>query len=243
MRIHLLYAFVLLVGQVRALVPNSAFGQRRAVPTRVYDGGISRGSLLRRAIVGTVALGSFSNEPERSGGVDISDGVVARRAQDIHLLGPITQVSCFTLGQAIRDAAATPNATEVRLHISSMGGSLVDAMAVVAAIEASPVPVNTFVSGYAASAAALIFCSGHVRTMHSTGSILIHEASTTLSGTEMALEKEMHNLNHFTSLMRQTFIRHSGGKLRESNLVPILQADRWIGADEAYRLGLVDVIV
>lgn len=70
----------------------------------------------------------------------------------------------------------------IRLYIMSYGGDVDYMWSLVSTIEASTTPVITVNMGVAASAAALIFLSGHKRYMFSRSKVVIHEGSARLAG-------------------------------------------------------------
>ena len=70
----------------------------------------------------------------------------------------------------------------IRIYIMSYGGDLDYMWAMVDIISASKTPVYTIDVGVAASAASLIFLSGHRRIMLPNSKVIIHEGSAAVSG-------------------------------------------------------------
>ena len=70
----------------------------------------------------------------------------------------------------------------IRIYIMSYGGDLDYMWAMVDIINASKTPVYTINIGVAASAASLIFISGHKRIMFPSSKVIIHEGSAAMSG-------------------------------------------------------------
>ncbi len=70
----------------------------------------------------------------------------------------------------------------IGIYIFSYGGDVDVMWSVIDTIEASATPVYTFNMGVAASAACLIFLSGHRRFMMKRAKIVIHEGSARMSG-------------------------------------------------------------
>lgn len=70
----------------------------------------------------------------------------------------------------------------IRLLIHSPGGSVAYMWGLIDTIEASKTPVETVNMGLAASAAAIIFLSGHKRRMMPRSRMLIHEGSARMAG-------------------------------------------------------------
>ncbi len=70
----------------------------------------------------------------------------------------------------------------IRIYIFSYGGDVDVMWSIIDTIEASATPVYTYNLGVAASAACLIFLSGHKRYMMKRARIVIHEGSARMSG-------------------------------------------------------------
>ena len=70
----------------------------------------------------------------------------------------------------------------IKIYIISYGGDLDYMWAMVDIINASQTPVYTINIGVAASAASLIFISGHKRIMLPNSKVIIHEGSAAMSG-------------------------------------------------------------
>ena len=65
----------------------------------------------------------------------------------------------------------------IRLHISSYGGEVYGAMAMVGAMKQSELPVETYAYGLVASAALLIFVNGDNRNVSSMARLMYHSMS------------------------------------------------------------------
>ena len=70
----------------------------------------------------------------------------------------------------------------IKLYIMSYGGNIDYMWALLDAIRLSRTPVHTINVGVAASAAALLFMSGHVRFMLPNAKVMIHEGSAQFAG-------------------------------------------------------------
>lgn len=99
-------------------------------------------------------------------------------------------IDCMSIERMIlrwnmEDAAngiAPEDRKPIRLLIHSYGGELDYMWGLIDMIEASVTPVHTVNVGRAASAASLIFMSGHKRFMLPHAAVLIHEGSASMSG-------------------------------------------------------------
>lgn len=70
----------------------------------------------------------------------------------------------------------------IKIYVMSYGGDVDSMWMLIDAIRASQTPVYTINCGVAASAAAIIFVSGHVRYMMPNAKVVIHEGSAQISG-------------------------------------------------------------
>ena len=70
----------------------------------------------------------------------------------------------------------------IKIYVMSYGGDVDSMWMLIDAIKASTTPVHTINCGVAASAAASIFISGHVRYMMPNAKVVIHEGSAQFAG-------------------------------------------------------------
>ena len=75
-----------------------------------------------------------------------------------------------------------PERKPIRIFIMSYGGNVDNMWVLIDTISASQTPVYTVNCGVAASAAASIFISGHVRFMMPNAKVVIHEGSAQFAG-------------------------------------------------------------
>jgi ATP-dependent Clp protease protease subunit len=70
----------------------------------------------------------------------------------------------------------------IKIYVMSYGGEVDSMWMLIDAIKASTTPIHTINCGVAASAAASIFISGHVRYMMPNAKVVIHEGSAQFAG-------------------------------------------------------------
>ena len=106
----------------------------------------------------------------------------------------------------------------IKIYIMSYGGDLDYMWAMVDIINASQTPVYTINIGVAASAASLIFISGHKRIMLPNSKVIIHEGSAAMAGDAVKVmdatdsyRKELKRMKDYiltkTRIPQQTLIR------------------------------------
>lgn len=77
---------------------------------------------------------------------------------------------------------AVENRKPIYLYIQSLGGELTSMWTLLDMMNMSKTPIYTINMGVAASAASLIFMTGHKRFMFQSATVLIHEGSAQLQG-------------------------------------------------------------
>jgi ATP-dependent protease ClpP protease subunit len=102
------------------------------------------------------------------------------------------------------------NLDVINLVINSEGGDLVAAIALVEVIQASVIPVRTIVIGECASAALVIFMSGHQRVVTPTASLLSHQLSSGGEGTYSNMKATMKAMTMYHDLMVSHYEKFTG---------------------------------
>jgi ATP-dependent Clp protease protease subunit len=132
----------------------------------------------------------------------------------------------------------------VRIQISSYGGSVYDMFGIIDRIKASPCEVHTCGYGKIMSAATLILSSGDQRTIGKDAWLMVHQLSDVM--TRKKLDEQINDVQHNQALMKQMYARYeefSGGKTKARDWEKLCKKDRYITAERALELGLVDHVV
>lgn len=103
------------------------------------------------------------------------------------------------IGQQINHMAQ--NGKPIYLVINSPGGSVLDGAAIINAIQASPVPVNTICLQLCASMAALIHQYGNQRYMADRSLLMFHEAAGGFQGYFNHMKSRLAVLDRYTQKM------------------------------------------
>ena len=132
----------------------------------------------------------------------------------------------------------------LNLIITSPGGDLNAAFALIDVIRGSSIPVRTIGLGQIASAGLMIFIAGHkgMRMLTPNTSILSHQYSWGAYGKEHELFATVKEFDLTTAKMIEHYKKCSGiteKKIREVLLPP---QDVWLSPQEAKKLGLCDDI-
>ena len=131
----------------------------------------------------------------------------------------------------------------IYLHINSLGGYVFDALAAVDTIKNSKIPITSIIEGCAASAATLISIVANKRKMTKNSSILIHQLSGGTWGTFEQMKDDNENNIYLDKLMKEIYISHTNGKLKEKKLKKVLKRDIWWDPKKCKKLGLIDEII
>lgn len=169
---------------------------------------------------------------------------------NIYFYGSLNQQSSKALKDALNELISTSILFEnkydtksppIKLHIQSEGGSLLHSMYLVDIIKNSPIPIHTYVEGFAASAATLISVSGHKRFITENSLMLIHQLSSGSSGKYNELSDGMENFNTFMQAIKKIYFTYT--KINPVELDELLKHDLWLSSDKCLEYGLVDEIV
>ena len=134
--------------------------------------------------------------------------------------------------------------SHLTLIISSYGGDLHAAFALIDMMRGSAIPVRTVGLGVIASAGLVTFISGEKghRTLTPNTAILSHQWSWGSFGKEHELMAGMKKFELTTERMMTVYRRSTGlsEKVIRANLLP--PEDIWLSAEEALKLKLCDTI-
>ncbi|TFF32174.1 head maturation protease, ClpP-related [Mucilaginibacter psychrotolerans] len=135
------------------------------------------------------------------------------------------------------DAAA---GADVEVHISSVGGSAFDAIAIYDLLKKYPGNVTTYIDALAASAASVVAMAGKKIVMSKYALLMIHKPMVGSGGNADELLKDVQMLNVVQSRLAQIYIDKSG--LDGVTVNSLINAVTWMTADQALNLGFVDAI-
>ena len=180
----------------------------------------------------------------------IDKTVITVDKNNIYFYGQVTAESCRILAEKLnllnQNAVVYKNTLKenpppINLHIQSPGGSLMNTFYIVDLISNLDTPVNTYVDGYAASAASLISVVGKKRYMTQNSLMLIHQLSSGNEGKFEELDDEMKNLSLFMNIVKKIYLTKTN--IKPIILEDILKHDIWLSSDQCKDLGLVDEII
>lgn len=133
--------------------------------------------------------------------------------------------------------------SDICLHISSPGGSVMAGLAVYDTMQLVPNDVATVAVGFAASMGQILLCAGTAGKRYALPSaqVVMHEGSAGLGGSAADVEIQADNLQATLDRMRGIISRHTGRSIEE--VVRDVGRDRWFDAEQARQYGFVDHVV
>lgn len=93
----------------------------------------------------------------------------------------------------------------IELIIQSEGGHVLDSLSAVSLIESSTVPVNSYILGFAASAATLISVAARHRSMSKRALMLVHQISGGMEGKAHEMVEEAKNVKTIMALVKSIY--------------------------------------
>ena len=135
------------------------------------------------------------------------------------------------------DAAA---GADVEVHISSVGGSAFDAIAIYDMLKKYPGKVTTYIDALAASAASIVAMAGKQIVMSKYALLMIHKPMVGSGGNADELLKDVQMLNVVQSRLAQIYMDKSG--LDGVTVNSLINSVTWMTADQALNLGFIDAI-
>ena len=192
--------------------------------------------------VGLVALGvTFGRRAVIGASVAsvASPAVVA--TPPVRLYGAVDQATCQKLVEELVFAdAEEATGGPINLRIQSLGGELMPTLFVLDCLDELRRPVHTYIDGYAASAATLISVSGDCRFMSKRSFVLLHELRTRIEGAYTSVMTDVLHSSELMQMMTRVYLEKT--RIGAADLRTLLMQDKWLNADDALRMGVVDSI-
>ena len=129
---------------------------------------------------------------------------------------------------------------DVEVHISSVGGSAFDAIAIYDLLKKYPGKVTTHIDALAASAASIVAMSGQTVAMSKYALLMIHKPMVGSGGNADELLKDVQMLNVVQSRLAQIYMDKTG--LDGVTVNSLINSVTWMTADQALDLGFIDQI-
>jgi ATP-dependent Clp protease, protease subunit len=132
---------------------------------------------------------------------------------------------------------------QVKVEISSYGGSVYDMLGIIGRLRSSSCHIITRGFGKIMSAATLILAAGDERLMDENAWLMMHEMSDKLKGTMSELEVELKHCRDLESQMYDMYEEFSKGVTKAATFKKLCAGkNHYIDAETTLKLGLVDRI-
>ena len=145
----------------------------------------------------------------------------------------------FTL-QSLKDSLGGGDYSNIELEIMSMGGDLIQALAIYDALRASPAKVKAKIVGSTASAGTVIAMAADEVEITENSNFLIHRAKTMAAGNSEDMDAAAEALAGFDEQLLNIYQKKTGK--RKSQISNLMKEDKWIKPAEAIEWGFVDKI-
>ena len=154
---------------------------------------------------------------------------------DTDCIGSGTLSSAYIQSQL--DAAA---GQDIEVHISSVGGSAFDAIAIYDLLKKYEGNVTTYIDALAASAASIVAMGGKIVIMSKYALLMIHKPMVGSGGNADELLKDVQMLNIVQSRLAQIYMDKTG--LDGVTVNSLINSVTWLSADQALDLGFIDQV-
>lgn len=136
--------------------------------------------------------------------------------------------------------AQHPNAKEIKVYINSLGGSVMEGIAIYNQLKRHAAKKTVYIDGFACSIASVIAMAGDTVIMPKNTVMMIHNAWTIAMGNSSELRKAADDLEIINQASRQAYLEKSGGKITEEKLTELLDAETYLTAEQCIAYGFAD---
>ena len=154
--------------------------------------------------------------------------------------GQETDTSYQSVVEALNDLSE--DVSDLCVHINSYGGEVAEGVAIYNALKSHSAKVTTVCEGFACSIASVIFMAGDERIMRDSSLLMLHNASMPAHGDANAHRKAADDLDVITELSKTAYLNHATEALTREKLTGIMDAETWIGPEQALEWGLATEI-
>jgi ATP-dependent protease ClpP protease subunit len=166
----------------------------------------------------------------------------------LYLYGLIAAPSWWSGDDAISAAAVLEllsridPASELIVRLNSEGGDVFQGVAIYNALARWKARVEVHIDALAASIASVIACAGDHVVIAGNAMIMIHRAWTIADGDSPEFAKVSQTLAQVDETILNTYEARAGKKTPREQLAAMVDAETWMGPDEAVERGFADAI-
>ncbi len=149
-----------------------------------------------------------------------------------------------TSAEYIRKAIEKADAINgIELYINSIGGYVDEGVSIYNLLKRQSVPVTAYIDGMACSIASVVAMAATKIVMPSNTTMMIHHAIGGCCGNAKEHRKVAAQLDKISEASTNSYLVHAGDKLTRETLEPLLNAETFLTAQEAFDIGLCDEIL
>ena len=152
----------------------------------------------------------------------------------------LSKTSAEYIRKAI-EKAGTINGIE--LYINSIGGYVDEGVSIYNLLKRQSVPVTAYIDGIACSIASVVAMAADKIVMPSNTTMMIHHAIGGCYGNAKEHREFASQLDKISEASTNSYLVHAGDKLTRETLEPLLNAETFLTAQEAFDIGLCDEIL
>ena len=155
---------------------------------------------------------------------------------NLYIYGDISSYSWYDEDTSIETISRKLNNLSgiktINVYINSYGGEVAEGLAIYNYLKRHNATINTYVDGFACSAASIIFMAGDNRIMPKSSLLMIHNAWTYTAGNAEELRKDAEDLEKVNTAVRESYLEHIS--IDEAELTQLLNDETWLTSEEAY---------
>jgi ATP-dependent protease ClpP protease subunit len=149
-----------------------------------------------------------------------------------------------TSAEYIRKAIEKANKINgIELYINSIGGYVDEGVSIYNLLKRQSVPVTAYIDGMACSIASVVAMAADKIVMPSNTTMMIHHAIGGCYGNAKEHREFAAQLDKISEASTNSYLVHAGDKLTRETLEPLLYAETFLTAEEAFNIGLCDEIL
>lgn len=169
------------------------------------------------------------------------------KSADVFILGEITQWAYEEFGEMSsvvfkEKLDAVGDVSIINLYVNSPGGSVFEGIAIGNMLKRHKARTIAYVEALAASIASDIIASCDEVRMPSNAMLMLHNAMNGVFGNAKELRKAADDLERINEMQIETYKSKINGKTSEEEIRRLMDEETWLSAQQAYEIGLCDVI-
>ncbi|CAF9918373.1 MAG: hypothetical protein GOMPHAMPRED_001503 [Gomphillus americanus] len=164
----------------------------------------------------------------------------------ICLNGPVDDTTSASIVAQLLFLESDAPSKPISLYINTPGGSVTSGLAIYDTMTYIASPVSTICVGQAASMGSLLLCGGEPGKRYALphSSIMVHQPSGGYFGQASDIAIHAREILRVRKELNQIYKKHlSKGSWTEDDIEKMMERDKFMGAEEALELGIVDEIL